>query len=269
MQSPSVIDSAGFATAYHDIGAGDPVVLLHGSGPGVSGWENWQRTIPALKDGLRLIVPDLAGFGATRPPANYRYSVKGWAEQAVALLDALGISRASVVGNSMGGRIAQRLAVAWPDRVARLVLIGAASPRPFESAALAITRDYKPSREWMRDMLKACLVHDPAVITDDLVETRFATSTAPGLQQQFEAMFSGGGVVTDNVVSFDALASVQHETLIVHGREDRVVPVDHGWDLVRTLPNAELHVLPKCGHWTQMEAAEKCNELVRRHLMRS
>jgi pimeloyl-ACP methyl ester carboxylesterase len=268
MPAQSGVQTGNFATATHDIGAGDPVLLLHGSGPGVSGWENWQRTIPALADTFRLIVPDLAGFGATHPPAGYAYSVKHWADQVVALLDALKIRRASVVGNSMGGRIAQRLAVVSPDRVARLVLIGAASPRPFQSAALATTRNYKPSREWMRDMLKACLVCDPAVITDDLVEARFAMSTAPGMQEQFDAMFSGGGVVTDTIVSFDSLANVQHQTLIVHGREDRVVPADHGWDLVRTIPNAELHVLPKCGHWTQMEAADRCNELVRGHLSR-
>jgi 2-hydroxymuconate-semialdehyde hydrolase len=266
MRGPFFVETGDFATSFHEVGAGPPVVLLHGSGAGVSGLENWRRTIPALVGQFRVIVPDLVGFGSTRPPSGYRYGVAQWTEQIVALMDALRIGRASIVGNSMGGRIAQRLAVLHPDRVARLVLISAASPRPFKSAALDQTRAYKPSRERMRAMLKGCLVHDPAVITNELVDARYLTSIAPGVQEQFEAMFSGGSLVTDDAVSFASLAMVQHATLIVHGREDRVVPADHGWDLAQTIPNAELHLLPKCGHWLQIEAATRCSRLVHDHL---
>jgi 2-hydroxymuconate-semialdehyde hydrolase len=266
--APSAVRTGDFETAFHDVGSGEPVVLLHGSGPGVSGWENWHRTIPALTDFRRLIVPDLAGFAATRPPAGYIYSVAHWVDQVIALLDALEIERASVVGNSMGGRIAQRLAVAYPARVERLVLIGAASPRPFQSAALAATRAYKPGREAMRAMLKECLVYDPAIVTDELVEARYLMSARPGIQEQFETMFSRN-VVTDDVVSFASLTQIPHETLIIHAREDRVVPAEHGWELAQAIANAELHLLPHCGHWTQIEAADRCNELVLRHLTRS
>ena len=99
------VDAAGISTHYHEAGAGPPVLLLHGSGPGVSAWANWRLTIPALARNYRVIAPDLVGFGCTERPGDIRYSLQTWSNHVWSFLDALGIRQTSVVGNSLGGRI--------------------------------------------------------------------------------------------------------------------------------------------------------------------
>jgi hypothetical protein len=102
------IEAKGIRTHYHDAGEGDPVVLLHGSGPGVSAWANWQHTIPALARANRVLAFDLVGYGATERPPDIRYSLRSWADHVWAFLDALGHGQVSVVGNSLGGRSSAR-----------------------------------------------------------------------------------------------------------------------------------------------------------------
>mgnify|MGYP003343354768 CR=1 FL=1 len=117
--------ATGIATNYHDSGEGSPVLLLHGSGPGVSAYANWRLTMPALATRMRVLAPDLVGFGYTERPDGVSYVVETWRRHIVGFLDALGIERASVVGNSWGGGLALDLAVTHPERVERLVLMGA------------------------------------------------------------------------------------------------------------------------------------------------
>ena len=119
------IDAGGIATHYHDVGSGQPVLLLHGSGPGVSAWANWQHNIGVLAERYRVIAPDLVGFGATQRPDDIHYSLDTWIDHVWAFLDALGIERASLVGNSLGGRIGLGMASQHPERLDRMVLMGA------------------------------------------------------------------------------------------------------------------------------------------------
>nr|AAG17130.1 hypothetical CdoFa [Comamonas sp. JS765] len=118
------IVAAGIRTNYHDVGSGDPVLLIHGSGPGVSAWANWRLVMPALSERARVIAPDMAGFGFSERPEGFAYGMDAWVRQAVGLLDALGIARADLVGNSFGGGLALALAIRHPERVRRLVLMG-------------------------------------------------------------------------------------------------------------------------------------------------
>ena len=121
------IRTGAIVTNYHDIGSGEPVLLLHGSGPGVSAWANWRLTIQGLKDDFRLLAPDLAGFGYTRVPEGIEYSREVWLEQMVAFLDALGVERVNVIGNSFGGSMALALAatgVMFPFFSAFLGMLG-------------------------------------------------------------------------------------------------------------------------------------------------
>ncbi len=121
--------AAGIETNYHDAGSGRPVVLLHGSGPGVTAWANWRLAIPALAARRRVIAPDLVGFGYTARPPGHRYGLDTWTAHAVGLLDALGLDRVDLVGNSFGGALALSLAIRHPRRIRRLVLMGAAGVR--------------------------------------------------------------------------------------------------------------------------------------------
>ena len=113
------VRTGSFESNVHDQGAGPPVVLIHGSGPGVSAWANWRPVLPALATRFRVIAPDMVGFGYTDRPAGIRYDMAAWVAQALDLMDALGVERAHVVGNSFGGALALALAIRKPQRVKR------------------------------------------------------------------------------------------------------------------------------------------------------
>lgn len=118
MTNPEIgrsVDTGPFTTNYHDVGEGRPL-LLHGSGPGVSAMANWRLPIQHLAPHARILAPDLAGFGYTRVPAGTTYTREVWLRQIVDFLDAMGVERTSVVGNSFGGPMALALAIAHPER---------------------------------------------------------------------------------------------------------------------------------------------------------
>jgi pimeloyl-ACP methyl ester carboxylesterase len=257
------IDAGGIATHYHDVGAGDPVLLLHGSGPGVSAWANWQHNIPALAERYRVIAPDIVGFGYTERPADVYYSLDTWAGHVWSFLDALGIERASLVGNSLGGRIGLALAGQHPERLGKMVLMGAPGVGMTLTPGLRALREYQPSEQNMRTMLLDCFAVDPSIITEELVRDRYEASVAPGAFEAYRDMFfSGRHAGSELGITEDQVRAVPTRTLLLHGREDKVVPVEVAWNMVRLLPDADLAVFARCGHWTQIERADDFNRLV-------
>lgn len=105
------VTAAGIRTNLHDVGSGAPLLMIHGSGPGVSAWANWRLSIPVLARQARVIAPDMVGFGLSDRPASQRYGMDEWVAQAVGVLDALDVERADVVGNSSAARSRWR----WPS----------------------------------------------------------------------------------------------------------------------------------------------------------
>jgi 2-hydroxy-6-oxo-octa-2,4-dienoate hydrolase len=257
------VAAGGVRTNYLEAGSGAPVLLVHGSGPGVSAYANWRLTIPDLAQRLRVIAPDLAGFGFSERPADGRYDLDRWVGQAVGLLDALGLEKASVVGNSFGGAVALRLAATHPDRVDRLVLMGSVGVPFAITDGLDAVWGYQPSVENMRRLLDI-FAFDPALATDELAEVRYRASTEPGVQESFAAMFPAPRQrwVDAMVTPDEALGALPHRTLVVHGREDQVIPLGNSLHLARLIPDAQLHVFGRCGHWTQIERAREFNRLV-------
>jgi len=257
------IDAAGVSTHYHEAGSGPPVLLLHGSGPGVSAWANWRLTIPALARDCRVIAPDLVGFGCTERPGDIRYSLQTWSNHVWSFLDALGIRQTSLVGNSLGGRIGLDMAAQHPDRLHRMVLMGAPGVGMTFTDGLRALREYEPSEENMRQLLLRYFAVDPAIITDDLVRNRYAASVAPGAFEAYRDMFfSPRHAGSELGITEEQVKAVPTRTLLVHGREDKVVPVEVAWNMVRLLPDADLAVFARCGHWTQIERADDFNTLV-------
>jgi pimeloyl-ACP methyl ester carboxylesterase len=256
------IDAGGISTLYHDGGAGDPVVLLHGSGPGVSAWANWQHTLPALARKARVLAPDIVGYGRTQRPAGVRYSLRTWTDHIWSFLDALGLERVSVIGNSLGGRLALQMAEDDPGRLHRLVLMGAPGVGMTVTEGLKALRGYEPSPENMRALLANYFAVDTSIITDELVRVRYENSAAPEAREAYRLMFfdprHGGNELG---ITEEQVRSVRLPTLLVHGREDKVVPVDVAWRMVQLLPDADLHVFARCGHWTQIERADEFNSL--------
>jgi pimeloyl-ACP methyl ester carboxylesterase len=257
------IDAGGILTRYHDAGAGDPVILLHGSGPGVSAWANWQHNITALARSHRVIAPDIVGFGGTERPADVYYSLQTWERHVWSFLDALGIEKVSLVGNSLGGRIGLAMAGRHPERLDRMVLMGAPGVGMTLTPGLRALREYQPSPENMRRMLLDCFAVDPSIITDELVRQRYEASVAPGAFEAYRDMFfSARHAGSDLGITEDEARQVTTRTLLLHGREDQVVPVEVAWNMVRLLPDADLSVFAHCGHWTQIERAADFNATV-------
>ena len=257
--------AAGIATNYLEAGdpSAPPVLLLHGSGPGVTAYANWRLTIPALATRVRVVAPDLVGFGFTERPDGVEYDMDTWVGQVVGLLDALGIEQASVVGNSFGGALALRLAARYPDRVHRLVLMGSVGvPFPITDG-LDRVWGYEPSIESMKELI-GLFAHSRELVTDELAEVRYRASVQPGFQESFAAMFPAPRQrwVDAMVTPDEEIAALPHRTLVVHGREDRIIPLDNALHLLRTVPDVQLHVFGRCGHWTQIEHADAFNRLV-------
>lgn len=260
------IAANGIQTNYHDLGEGAHVLLIHGSGPGVTAYANWRLTMPALAQQFRVIAPDMAGFGETERPDGYLYSMDNWVDHALGLLDALDVGRAHVIGNSFGGALALAMAIRAPERVGRLVLMGAAGTRFPLTEGLDAVWGYTPSIGSMRALLDI-FAFDRTLVNDDLAKLRYEASVRPGYQEAFANMFPAPRQRwVDALASDEAkLRTLTHQTLIVHGREDRVIPLGSSLKLLELLPNAQLHVFGQCGHWTQIEHAARFNRLVIDH----
>lgn len=266
-QPGSTIEVAGIATNFHEAGSGDPVLLLHGSGPGVSAWANWQHTIPVLAERHRVLAPDLVGFGYTERPTDIRYSAQTWIDHVWGFLDAMKIERTSIVGNSLGGFLALATAIKRPELLNRMVLLGTPSPGMTPSEGLAALRTYEPSLKGMEELLIKYFAVDPTIITPELVQLRHEASIAPGAFETYRKMEINPKTGASELgIEEGDYARIATPTLIVHGREDRVIPVEAGINLMNTLPNADLHVFSRCGHWTQVERASEFSAVVDRFL---
>ncbi|MBK4739077.1 alpha/beta fold hydrolase [Noviherbaspirillum pedocola] len=253
----------GIRTNYHDQGEGTPVLLIHGSGPGVTAWANWRLTIPALSSSFRVIAPDMVGFGYTDRPAGVQYNMANWVSHALGVIDALDLQKVHVVGNSFGGALALALAIRAPERVGRLVLMGSAGTSFPITEGLDRVWGYTPSIEAMRGLLDV-FAYDRNLVNDELARMRYEASIRPGFQEAFGSMFPA-----PRQRSVDALASPEekiralpHEVLIVHGREDKVIPLASSYKLFELIPKSQLHVFGRCGHWTQIEHAARFNRMV-------
>jgi 4,5:9,10-diseco-3-hydroxy-5,9,17-trioxoandrosta-1(10),2-diene-4-oate hydrolase len=282
-----IIDVAGFAVRYHDSGpstgapAGtgrgdaDTVVLLHGGGPGASSWSNFGRNMPVIAKRFRVLMMDLPGYGASvaRPVTGHFFTVA--ADALAGLLDHLRIEKVHLIGNSLGGGTALRFALNYPERVGRLVLMGPGgltlnvfSPDPTEGVRrlMEFGAPPGPSRDKMMAFLRT-MVFDQRLVTDELIDERFAVASQPAALAGMAAMGASffGEHAEDGMLWREA-HRVKHEVLLIWGREDRVNPLDGALIAVKQLRRAQLHVFGGCGHWAQLEKFDEFNELALRFL---
>lgn len=265
----NTIKTGAFNTNYHDVGTGYPVVMLHGSGPGVTAWANWGKVFPLLKDNFRLLAPDMAGFGYTDRPAGMTYNMNVWVRQTIDFLDALQLEKVNLVGNSFGGALALAVAVKYPDRINKMALMGSMGVHFSLTYGLDRVWGYTPSLENMKELLDI-FSYNRAVVSDELAQLRYESSILPGFQESFSSLFpeprqKGVEMMAGNEAY---LRTVKHETLIIHGREDRVIPLETSLKLIQLLENAQLHVFGKCGHWTQIEHTQEFADLLRNFFAR-
>ena len=257
------INAGGLMTNYHDMGSGFPVLMIHGSGPGVSAWVNWRLVMPELSKHRRVLAPDMAGFGFTERPEGMVYNMDAWVDQAIAFIDALDLPQVDLVGNSFGGALALALTIRRPERIRRLVLMGAVGVSFPITPALDAVWGYEPSFENMRSIMDV-FAYDRGLINDELAKLRYEASIRPGFHESYASMFPAPRQRwVDALASSEAdIARIDKETLIIHGREDQVIPLDNSLRFANLISRSQLHVFGRCGHWTQIEHAARFARLV-------
>jgi 2-hydroxy-6-oxonona-2,4-dienedioate hydrolase len=254
---------------YNDVGSGhDAVVMLHGSGPGASGWANFNRNVePFAAAGYRVVLMDCPGWSksdtivctGSRSELNAR-ALKG-------LMDAIGLPKAHLVGNSMGGHSAVAFALANPTRVGKLVLMGGGTggvspflPTPTEGIKLIQALYREPTIENLERMMNV-FVYDTSNLTNELFQARLDNMLARREHLENFVRSSEANPRQFPDVGHH-LGEITAPTLLIWGRDDRFVPMDVGLRLLAGLRDAELHVFSCCGHWAQWEHADKFNRLV-------
>ncbi|MDY0134145.1 MAG: alpha/beta fold hydrolase [Atribacterota bacterium] len=254
---------------YHDCGKGDDVVvMLHGSGPGASGWSNFNRNIePLVTSGYRVILMDCPGWGKSDSIICTESRSKLNARVLKGLLDKLNITRVHLIGNSMGGHSAVAFALAYPQAANRIILMGGGTggaspfvPMPTEGIKLLQSVYRQPSQENVEKMMDV-FVYDPKNLTPELIAGRLENIliNQEHLKNFIKSLELNPRQFPDVT---DCLSSISAPTLIVWGRNDRFVPMDLGLRLLANIPNSELHIFNNCGHWVQWEHADRFNTLV-------
>ena len=233
-------------------GSGPPVLLLHGSGPGTTA-AAWTPLIAALAPRFRVIAPDLLGFGESPRPSG---SLRGaWTAQALELMDSLGHETFAVVGNSAGGAIALSLACARPRAVTRVVAVGSMG----FPMALPAGLDALWAAESAQAVAELITFAPP---TEAVVAAREA---AMALQPWYRELFPAPRQrwVDELSLTRDELASITAPVLLVHGAQDRIVPLrDSFLGLIEALPDVRGHVFGRCGHASPLEHADEFNRLL-------
>lgn len=257
-----------------ETGDGPPVVLLHGGGPGASGVSNYAANVDTLAAHHRVIVPDLPGYGRSSKGIDHSDPFGYLADAVRAALDALGIERAHLVGNSYGGSATLRLALDTPQRVDRLVLMGPggigttrALPTPGLNALLSYYTGSGPSRDKLETFIRQYLVYDPSRIPDAAIAARYQASIDPEVIADPPLRRPSGLGALRTLWRMDLtrdtrLSGLATPTLVVWGAEDRVNRPSGGTTLAATMPNASLLQLARTGHWVQFEQAALFNEVV-------
>jgi pimeloyl-ACP methyl ester carboxylesterase len=264
LEAGEYVEAGGQRTHYHEAGTGPTVVFVHGSGPGVTAWANWRNALPVFAERFHVLAPDVLGFGFSARPEGARYGKDLWVDHLIAFLRAKGVERCHIVGNSLGGALSLALAAREPQLVERIVLMGAAGVSFPVTRGLEAVWGYEPSVEAMHELIAEHFAYDRSLATDDLVRLRYEASRQPGFHESYAAMFPAPYQRhLDALATTDAaIASIASPTLLIHGREDKVVPLAASLKMFELLPNADLHVFGKCGHWTMIERRDAFNELV-------
>ena len=264
------VDVAGLRTHLLTSGRGDPVILLHGAGPGVSAAINWSDMLGRIGRDFRCIAPDLPGFGQSAIPDPLPEDARAWARyrarHLVGLLDALGIERAAFIGNSRGGGSALvHLLLDAPERCERAVIMGGGGI-PYLGSGLRTTEVldfYKsPTIETMATLMRL-FVHD----LDNLPESieamaalRTTQALLPGAREAFVAMSKGVAISDADV---DRLAEIVVPLLLIHGARDVLSAPEASYEFHRRLGSAHLHIFPDAGHWSHVDKAAAFAMIVR------
>jgi 4,5:9,10-diseco-3-hydroxy-5,9,17-trioxoandrosta-1(10),2-diene-4-oate hydrolase len=268
------INVAGKPVFVAETGGGPAIVMLHGGGPGASGVSNYSRNIDALAQQFRVIVPDMPGYGRSVKGVDQSDPFGYLADMIRGLLDELGLATAHLIGNSYGGAAALRLALDTPHRVGKLVLMGPGGigtsrglPTPGLKSLLSYYGGNGPSRDKLETFIRNYLVYDGGSVPDELIELRYAASLDPEVIADPPLRRPSGPMALRTLWRMDLtrdsrLKRLQTPTLVLWGRDDKVNRPAGGPMLANLMPNAELVMTSRTGHWMQWERADLFNQIV-------
>ncbi|MEJ0024910.1 MAG: alpha/beta hydrolase [Rhizomicrobium sp.] len=267
------IRTGDYNTNFIESGAGEPLILIHGAGPGADARGNWKGSLPLFAAaGFRAMAYDMVGFGDSDAPdpARFDYGQNARFQQLLAFLDALGLESANIVGNSMGGATALGVAMRHPERLRKLVLMGSAGlSNPQPSPALMALAQYDFTVAGMKKVVEA-LTHPDFAAPPELISYRHALSMRPQLQAAFKALLDAGAARTGGGMYQDEdVARCKVETLVVNGKDDKVVPMSQGYRFIQLLENSTGYFIPHCGHWAMIERPRLFADVTSSFLKRS
>jgi pimeloyl-ACP methyl ester carboxylesterase len=250
---------------YQELGAGHPVICIHGAGPGASAESNFKLNAGAFAEKFRVILYDMPQYGKSAKIVLTEPRLKYNARILNGFLTALAIDKAHIVGNSMGGQVAMKFGIDYPDRLSRVVIIGSGgvtsifAPSPVEGVKM-IARYYKgsgPSRDKLRELLQTIL-YDASFLTEEIFEERYQASIDPETVELFGTWQPE--MPRENLGP--DLHKLKAKLLAIWGMDDRFGALDVGLQITRTVPDGRMHIFTKCGHWAQVEHAGEFNRLV-------
>lgn len=263
---------------YHEAGDGPPLLLLHGSGIGVSGWRNFHGNLATFARHFRCYVLEFPGFGVSDPVEGKPVLIAGSA--VTRFMNALDIESTAIIGNSMGGVVGANVAMRHPDRVDKLVTIGGVGPNifsqsPSEGSRLLRAFADEPSRERLARWLE-CMVYDQALVTEEWIDERWEIASNPQSRRTLAAMYGSAAATaqqraletSDAPPYWSMMRKIECPTLFTWGLDDRQCPPDMPLVPLRLVPNAELHIFPNCGHWVMLEAKEAFERVTLEFLLR-
>ncbi len=267
------------ALASHAMVAGDPtspaLILLHGAGPGASASSNWRYCIGDLAERFFVVAPDMIGFGQSEIPDPMPTNALAWTglrvQATLGLMDHFEIQKAHILGNSMGGAVTLHLLLEAPERFGNVMMMGAiGAPFTRTPELIRLLTFYNDPRLPRFRELMHSFVYDPALVPglEEMIVERFKVATDPAVRKVQEAMIESMKNGFDSlIVPPSALARLPHKMLAVHGRQDRVVPLETSLYFLQHMKNCELYVLDRCGHWAQTQRWDAMLPLIKSHFL--
>ncbi|MGR2826407.1 alpha/beta fold hydrolase [Acinetobacter sp. 1124_18A] len=256
--------ASGELTHYHEMGQGTPILFLHGSGTGVSAAANWWLNLPQISEQARCIAIDSIGYGQTVVAEGTAYGIRAWVDHAVRTLDALGIEKTWLVGNSLGGWLAFQMVLDYPERVLGIVSMGTGGA--MQTAALKAHANPELSEAGIRKTLEMFVVNK-SLVTDELVKVRFEAAKNDYASDRLHDVVSARDRDRfEFPLDFEKMKDINIPVLLIHGVQDVVIPISRTWDILNIVPLADAHIFNQCGHWSQVEKAEEFNIVIKQYL---
>lgn len=249
----------GFSVHCWESEAGLPILMMHGSGPGVSTVGNWGQVLAPLAERYHVLAFDLIGFGLSdRKSTPPYFDMDLWLRQARAMLDGLPDGPVGIIAHSLSASLALQLA-AETDRVAKLVTTGAMGARFKLNPHMEKAWTFPETVEQLRETFES-VVYDQSMITEAFLNNRMEMLQRGDYKAYFTSMFEGNkqDYIDAAAVPPEALGKVKCEVLMMHGRQDRVVPFEETTlPLAQSIHPADIFVFGRCGHGVAQEQSEK------------